>query len=72
MVKNVKKCQNHCTLVCGMAHMVVCQLAVQQAEFDSRLGTPWRLLLLSREAMKIQEDRPRQMMKDERMYECIV
>jgi hypothetical protein len=59
-------------LVCGVAQMVVYQLAVRQAEFGSRLGTPWRLLLLSREAMKIQEDRPRQMMKDERMYDCIV
>jgi hypothetical protein len=48
-------------LVCGVAQMVVCQLAVRQAEFGSRLGTPWGLLLLSREAMKIQEDRPRQL-----------
>ncbi len=39
-------------------------------EFDARLGTPWRLLVLSREAMKIQDDR--QMMKDERVYYSIV
>jgi hypothetical protein len=30
------------------------------------------LLLLSEEAMRIQEDRPRRMMKDEWMYYCIV
>ncbi len=34
--------------------------------FESRQRTQWRLLL------KIQEDGPRQMMKNERMYACIV
>jgi hypothetical protein len=42
------------------------------AEFDSRLIIPWRHLLISGEAMKIQDDGPRQMMKDERMYDCTV
>ncbi len=31
-----------------------------------------RLLLLSGEAMKIQEEGPRQMIQDELMYDCIV
>jgi hypothetical protein len=40
---------------------------------SSILGSaiPWRLLLLSGEVMKIQEDRPRQM-KYKRMYDCDV
>jgi hypothetical protein len=41
-------------------------------EFNSRLGTPWRLLLLSGEAMKIKEEGPREMMKAEKAYDCIV
>jgi len=31
----------------------------------------WKLFLLSGKAMKIREDGPRQMMRDERMCDCI-
>jgi hypothetical protein len=50
----------------------VLRLAVRQARVRFSARHPMRLLLLSGEAMKIQEDGPRQMMKDERIYDCIV
>jgi hypothetical protein len=51
---------------CGVAQLVARRLAVRQA----RVGFSARhlmevLLLLSEEAMRIQDDRPRRMMKDE-------
>ncbi len=39
---------------------------IRRPEIESRLGIPWRLPLLSEDAMRIQEDGPRHMVKDER------
>ncbi len=53
-------------LRCGVAQLVARQLAVRQARvrFSAR-HLMEVLLLLSEEAMRIQEDGPRPMMKDE-------
>ncbi len=53
-------------LRCGVAQLVARRLAVRQARvrFSAR-HLMEVLLLLSAEAMRIQEDRPRRMMKDE-------
>ncbi len=58
---------------CGVAQLVARRLAVRQARvrFSAR-HLMEVLLLLSEEAMRIQEDRPRRMMKVEWMYDCIV
>ena len=62
-----KKCQNQLT------QLVARRLAVRQARvrFSAR-HLMEVLLLLSEEAMKVQEHRPRRMMKDESMYDCTV
>ncbi len=58
---------------CGVAQLVVRRLAVRQARVRFSARHPMEvLLLLSEEAMRIQEDRPRRMVKDERMYDCTV
>ncbi len=56
---------------CGVAQLVARRLAVRQARvrFSARHLME---VLLSEEAMRIQEDRPRRMMKDEWMYDCTV
>jgi hypothetical protein len=47
--------------------------AVRQAQVRFSARHPMEVfLLVSKVAMKIQEDRPRQMMKDERMYDYAV
>ncbi len=58
---------------CGVAQLVVFRLAVWQARVRFSARHPMEvLLLLSEEAMRIQEDRPRRMVKDERMYDYTV
>ncbi len=57
---------------CGVAKLVVRRLAVRHARVRFSARHPRRLLLLSGEAMRIQEDGPRQIMKDERMFDGIV
>ncbi len=60
-------------LGCGVAQLVVRRLAVRQARVRFSARHPMEaLLLLSEEAMRKQEDRPRRMVKDERMYDCTV
>ncbi len=51
---------------CGIAHLVVRRLADRQARVRFSGRHPMEVpLLLSEEAMRIQEDRPRRMVKDE-------
>jgi hypothetical protein len=52
------------SLGCGAAQLVVRRLAVRQARV--RISSRWRLPLLSEDAMRIQEDGPQRMVKDER------
>ncbi len=51
---------------CGVARLVVRRLAVRQARVRFSARHPMKvLLLLSEEAMRVQADRPRRMVKDE-------
>ncbi len=53
-------------VMCGVAQLVVRRLAVRQARVRFSARHPREvLLLLSEEAMRIQEDRPRRMVKAE-------
>ncbi len=57
----------------SVSQLVVRRLAVRQARVRFSARHPMEvLLLLSEEAMRIQEDRPRRMVKDELMYDCTV
>jgi hypothetical protein len=58
-------------LGCGVAQLVVRRLAVWQARVRFSDWHPIEASLADREAMKIQKYRPRQMMKDERMYDSV-
>jgi hypothetical protein len=50
---------------CGVAQLIVRRLAVRQARVPFSARHPMEvLLLLSEEAMRIQEDGPRRMVKD--------
>ncbi len=50
---------------CGVAQLVARRLSVRQARVRFSARHLMEVLLLSEEAMRIQEDRPRRMMKDE-------
>ncbi len=70
---SVEGCGVAQSLGCGVAQLVVRRLAVRQARVRFSARHPMEvLLLLSQEAMRIQEDGPRRMVKDERMYDCTV
>jgi hypothetical protein len=62
-----------CPPGCRVAQLVVRRPTVRQARVRFSVRHPREiLLLLSEEAMRIQEDRPRRMVKDERMYDFTV